>query len=99
MDRRLLDQPEADGSPGRRKLNGIGQDVEQHLIQTKLICNDILVLHILCIDQQILLLCRDISLDNGSEVMDDIRKMDIRFLDRHLSAFDPAHIQHVIDQG
>ena len=54
--------------------------------------------NILCVDKQLHLLGRDIGLYDRPQIMDYIRQMDICFLDGHLSAFDAAHIQYVVDQ-
>ena len=55
--------------------------------------------HILRVDKQLQLFGGDIRLDDGSQIMNHIRKVHICLFNRNLAAFDAAHIQHIIDQG
>ncbi len=96
---RFLADPDIDHSSCRSELYRITHHVQQHLVQTELICDNILMHHILCINIQILLFCNYISLHDRDQVMDNVRKMDFHFLQLHNAAFNSAHVQHIIDQA
>ena len=53
---------------------------------------------ILRINKQFQLFGGDVRLDNGAEIVDQVRQMGLRFFDPHFSAFDLAHIQYIVDQ-
>ena len=37
-------------------------------------------------------------MDDSPQIMNQIRQMNLCLLQSHLAAFDPAHIQHIIDK-
>ena len=59
---RSLDDAQTDGAARRGKLDGIAEDIEQNLVETQLIDHDILMNHILNIDEEVELLCLDVRL-------------------------------------
>ena len=76
----------------------IGQNVQQDLVQPQRVGDDILVLHIHGINKKRQPLCRNIGLNDGAHIVDEVRQMHRFFLDLYLSALDAAHIQHIIDE-
>ena len=95
----LFQHPDADGSAYRGKFDGIAGNIQQHLIEAQFISNNILMQDILGVDEKILLLCRNIGLDDGSQVVKHIRQMHLFFLDFHPAALNTAHIQHIVDEA
>ena len=95
----FFDHPKADGAARRGKLDGVGQNVQKHLIEPQLVRDDVLMGHVLGVDEQLQLLGGHIGLDDRPQIVDHIRKMHLRLLDGHLAAFDPAHIQNIVDEG
>ena len=53
---------------------------------------------ILRINKQFQLFGGDVRLDDGTQIVDQVRQMCLRFFDPHFSAFDLAHIQYIVDQ-
>ena len=95
----FLGNTDADHAACGGKLDGIGQNVQQDLVQPQRVGDDILVLHIHGINEKRQPLCRNIGLDDGAHIVDEVRQMHRFFLDLYLSALDAAHIQHIIDEG
>ena len=77
---RLFAQPNHDISAGLCKLDGIAYNIQQHLIQSELVREHILMHHILCIDKKILILCLDKALDHRTKIVQQIRDMHFRLL-------------------
>ena len=94
-----LPHPHRDRAARRGELDGVGQQVQQDLIQPGLIAVDILIGHIHGIHIKLQLLCVDLPADDGFQVVQHIRKVDFHFFQMDLSAFDAAHIQHIVDEG
>ena len=94
-----LCQPDRNGTTGGGKLDCIGQQVQHHLIQSGLITEHILVSHINDIHKQIKLFFLNLAADDGLKIVEYFRKIDFRLLQMEFSAFDPAHIQHIVDEG
>ena len=94
-----LPHPHRDCAARRGELDGVRQQVQQHLIQPGLITVDILIGHIHGIHIKLQLLCVDLPADDGFQVVQHIRKVDFHFFQMNLSAFDTAHIQHIVDEG
>ena len=96
---RKLPHPHRDHAARRGELDGVGQQVQQHLIQPGLVAVDVLVGHIHGVHIQIQLLCVDLPADDGLQVVQHIREVDLGLFQMDLSAFDAAHIQHIVDEG
>ena len=96
--RGFFDHAKADHSAAWCKLDCIRQDIQQDLVEAKLIRDNILMDDILRIYIQIQLFCRHIRLNDRSEIVNHIRQMYIRVFNVDLSALYPAHIQNIIDQ-
>ena len=94
-----LPHPHRDRAARRGELDGVGQQVQQYLIQPGLIAVDVLIGHIHGIHIKLQLLCVDLPADDGFQVVQHIRKVDFHFFQMDLSAFDAAHIQHIVDEG
>ena len=94
-----LSYPDRNRTAGGGKLNGIGQQIQQHLIQPGLVAEYILVGHIHHIHIQLQLLGVNLTADDGFDVMQDIRQVGLRFLQIDFSALDPAHVQHIVNQA
>ena len=94
-----LCQPNRNGTSGGGELDCIGQQVQHHLIQSGLITEHILVSHINDIHKQIKLFFLNLAADDGLKIVEYFRKIDFRLLQMEFSAFDPAHIQHIVDEG
>ena len=95
---RELFQPNRNGTSCRCKLDCIGQKIQQHLIQTRLVTIDVLIRHIHSIYIEFQLLCMDLPADNRLQVMKHTRQTDLCFFQMDLSALNPAHIQDIVDQ-
>ena len=96
---RKLPHPHRDHAARRGELDGVGQQVQQHLVQPGLVAVDVLVGHIHGVHIQIQLLCVDLPADDGFQVVQHIREVDLGLFQMDLSAFDAAHIQHIVDEG
>ena len=94
-----LPHPHRDRAARRSKLDGVGQDVQQDLVQPGLVAIDILVGHIHHVHIKFQLLCVDLPADDGFQIVQHIRKVDFHFLHMDLSAFNAAHIQYIVDEG
>ena len=88
-----------DRAARRGKLDGVGQQVQQDLIQPGLVAIDILVGHIYGIHVKFQLLGVDLPADDGFQVVQHIGQVDLHLFQMELSAFDAAHVQHVVDEG
>ena len=95
---RVLSDPDRNGSSCRCKLHCIGQKIQQHLVQPRLITIDILIRNIHGVHIKFQLLRMYLSTDDRLQVMKYIRQTDLCFFQMDLSALNPAHIQYVIDQ-
>ena len=95
----LFGHAQADRAAIRRKLDRIRQNIKQNLIQPQLIRHDIFVDDIRRIKHQILLSGIGVVLNDRLKIPDQFREMNLGLLERHFAALDPAHIQHIIDQG
>ena len=93
-----LPHPHRDRAARRGKLDGIGQQIQQHLIQPGLIAVDVLIGHIHGVHIKLQLLRMDLPTDDRLQVMKHIRQTDLRFFQMDLSTLNPAHIQDIIDQ-
>ena len=94
-----LAHPHRDRAARRGKLDGVGQQVQQDLVQPGLIAVDILVGHIHRVHIKLQLFCVDLPADDGFQIVQHIRKVDFHLFQMELSAFDAAHIQHIVDEG
>ena len=95
---RILLQTDRNGSACRRKLDGIGQQIQQHLVQPRLITIDVLVRNIHGIHIKLQLLRMDLPADDRLQIMKHLRQTDLCFFQMDLSALNTAHIQYIIDQ-
>ena len=93
-----LAHPHRDRAARRGKLDGVGQQVQQDLVQPGLIAVDILVGHIHRIHIKLQLFCVDLPADDGFQIVQHLRKVDFHLFQMELSAFDAAHIQHIVDE-
>ena len=94
-----LPHPHRDRAARRGKLDGVGQQIQQYLIQPGLIAVDVLIGHIHGVHIKLQLLCINLSADDGFQVVQHIRKVDFHLFQMDLSAFNAAHIQHIVDEG
>ena len=94
----LLGNADADRTACGSELDGVGQNVQQDLVQPGLIAVDILVGHIHRVHIKFQLFCVDLPADNGFQIVQHIRKVDFHLFQMELSAFDAAHIQHIVDE-
>jgi len=94
-----LPHPHRDGAARRGKLDGVGQQVQQDLIQPGLVAVDVLVGHVHDVHVKLQLLCVNLPADNGFQIVQHIRKVDFHLFQMDLSAFNAAHIQHIVDEG
>ena len=95
----LFDHADAEHAAGLGKLHGVAGEIEQDLVQPQLVADDVLVDHIHGVDEELELFGAYVGLDDGFQVVEDVRKVDVLFLDLDHAAFDPAHVQNVVDQG
>ena len=95
----FLGNADADHAACGSELDGVGQNVQQDLVQPQRVGDDILVFHIHGINEKRQPFCRNIGLDDGAHIVDEIRQMHRFFFNFYFSALDAAHIQHIIDEG
>ena len=95
----LLGNANADYPACGSELDGVGQNVQQDLVQPQRVGDDVLVLHIHGIDEKRQPFCRNIGLNDGAHIVDEVRQVHRFFFDLYFSALDAAHIQHIIDEG
>ena len=95
----LLGNADADRTACRSELDGVGQNVQQDLVQPQRVGDDVLVLYVHSINEKRQPLCRNIGLDDGAHIVDEVRQMHRFFFNFYFSALDAAHIQHIIDEG
>ena len=62
---RKLSEPDGDRSACRGELDGVGQQIQQHLIQPRLVAIDILIGDVHCVHIKLQLLCVDLPADDG----------------------------------
>ena len=94
-----LPHPHRDRAARRGKLDGVGQQVQQNLVQPGLVAVDVLVGHVHDVHVKLQLLCVNLPADNGFQIVQHIRKVDLHLFQMDLSAFNAAHIQHIVDEG
>ncbi len=97
-DSRLLNDPDADGSAGRRILYRIAQQIQHNLAEMQPVAHHILIDNARGINEEIHLFFIDIRLHNGPDLPKHFRQMYLCFLNFHAAAFNTAHIKNVIDQ-
>ena len=95
---RILSKPDRNSPSCRRKLDRIGQEIQKHLIQPRLVTIDVLMRHIHDIHIKFELLCMNLPADNGLQIMKHFRQTDFCFFQLDLSTLNTAHIQYIIDQ-
>jgi len=94
-----LPHPHRDCAARRGKLDGVGQQVQQNLVQPGLVAVDVLVGHVHDVHVKLQLLCKNLPADDGFQIVQHIRKVDFHLFQMDFSAFNAAHIQHIVDEG
>ena len=95
----LLGYANADHATRGSELDGVGQDVQQDLVEAQRIGDDVLVFDVHGVDEERQPLCRHIGLNDGAHVMDDVGQMHRLLINLDLAVLDAAHVQHVVDEG
>ena len=95
----LLGDADADHAAGGGELDGVGQDVQQDLVQPQRVGDDVLILNVHGINEERQPFGCNIGLDDGAHIVDKIGQMHCLFLDLDFAALDAAHIQHIVDEG
>ncbi len=96
---RFLSHGHAYGAAGLSILDGIAQKIDQHLIEPQLITADLVIDHIHGSDGQFLILGLHVRLEDAPKPLKNLFQAAGLLFQVHLSAFDPAHVQHVVDQS
>ncbi len=96
---RLLSNPERNRAARHRIFDRVAQKVEQYLVQSQLITIYLLIEDIDGVHIKFKLLRIDIPLDNILKPMQNLRQAARLFFQVHLSALNPAHIKHIINQA
>ncbi len=86
-------------SASRGELYGIADNVQQHLVQSELVGDNILIFNILSIDVKILLLGIYHSLNHIPQVMEQCRHVYNIFIQLYTSALYAAHIQNIVNKA
>ena len=94
----ILYDAQAYRSACRSELDGIAQDVEQHLVQAQLIDHDILVQHVLRVDEEVQLLALHTAVNDGTEVVEHVGKPHLLLLQFGTPTLNAAHVQHIVDE-
>ena len=95
----LLGYADADHAARGGELDGVGQNVQQNLVEAQRIGDDVLVFDVHGVDEERQPLRRHIGLNDGAHVMDDVGQMHRLFINLDLAVLDAAHVQHVVDEG
>ena len=98
LGRGLLIQGDVDAALHRRKFHSVGQQVQNHLVQTHTVTADVLRQNVVDEDVKLLLLGPHLGLDNVDDAVHHLPQGDLVDVQRHLPALDFGHIQHVVDQ-
>ena len=80
------------------EFDGVGEEVQQDLVQPGLVAVNVFIRHIHDIHVQLQLLGVDLSGDDRLDIVKDIRQIGLLLLQVDLSAFNAAHIQHIVDE-
>ena len=96
---RLLDKPDDDVSAGLRELDCVSNDIEQNLVQPELVCDHVLVHHVLRIDKEVLVFCLDEALYHRAKVVQQVWDVDVCLLELYRAALYTAHIEDVVYQA
>ena len=95
----LLGYADADHAARGGELDGVGQDVQQDLVEPQRVGDDVLVFDVHGVDEERQSLRRHIGLNDGAHVMDDVGQMHRLLINLDLAVLDAAHVQHVVDEG
>ena len=87
------------GTVLRRKLNRIGQEVQQNLIQAYTIAIDILSRNVMNEHIKMLLFCFHLWLYDTHDAVHDLPQGNLVHIEGHLPALDFGHIQHIVNQS
>ena len=91
-------QAQADSASFRGELDGVAQDVEQDLVQAQPVRNDVRVGKLLA-ERELQFLFLDVCMHDGFKVREQAAQVHLFFVQGYLSAFNPAHVKHVVEQG
>ncbi len=93
----FLDYPDAD-SPLIRIFYGVAEEVQKQLVQAQAVAQDVFVAYVhLYIQMQVF--GADVALYNRLQIMDNFGQEAKVFFQADFSAFDMAHIQHVVNKA
>ena len=94
----LLPQAQIDRPALRRELHRIAQEVQQHLIETHTVAENILRQDILDEDVEILPMGTDLGANDVADGLHAFPEGNRIRIQHHFAAFDFRHIQHIIDE-
>ena len=79
-------------------LDGVGEEIEQYLVQAQLVAENVLVVDALGVDVELMPLGHDLADDDGAQVVQKLRNARRGRMDFDLAALDAAHFKHVVEQ-
>ena len=83
----------------RRELHRVGDEVEQDLVEAHLVAVDVFVRDVEHVHEEVELLGVDLRGDDGLDVVQHVREVDLGLLQADLAALDAAHVQDVVDEA
>ena len=86
-------------APDGSELSGIAQNIDEHLIQTQRVENQLLVLHIDGVHIKLHALGSHLRTNHIHQIVNTLAKITFLFLNDNLAAFDAAHIQNIINEA
>ncbi len=96
---RYLGYAHSDLSARARVLHGVAEQIEQHLIKSQLVAENILVVNVYGVDEQFELLVVNVRLKDIAQSVEYFGQTARLFLEVHFAAFDAAHIENVVDKA
>ena len=94
----FLHDPQRDRAARPRVFDGVGDQIEPHLIEAQLVAVHELVPDVHRVDEEIVLFGLDVRVHDVPERVEDVRQRLHFLVQDHLAGFDAAHVQHVVDQ-
>ena len=80
-------------------LSNMSHDIQKKLLETEGISYQVFMLQFFHIYRKIKMTADDLRLNDALQCMKQLSQVKVLTVQRQLAAFDPGHIQHIVDQG
>ena len=94
-----LGDAQGDGAAGGGVFDGVGEEVEEDLVEVHLVAVDEFVADADGVDAEGVLAGLDVGLDDVVEGVEDVGEGFDVFVEGHLAGLDAAHVEDVVDEG